>query len=234
MFSIITPLDSSRLAQFKVTKRAYDKFPQSKEFIIPTRNYKAVRDYLTVFNLMEDVKLLKYEWDEGFNCSMALNLGLGNARYQRVIITSPEVLPLTPVLEQFEALSNKNIIAQVFDESEDGGKIEHAGSPSLVNSSFRADSPAMYFLAVFNKIDLEKINGWDEEFMKGYAYEDNDFGERWLRAGLSFEVHDDIQGLHQYHKRSETIVGGTDINHRHFQENNAHGVIRPKNGLIKE
>jgi predicted glycosyltransferase involved in capsule biosynthesis len=71
---------------------------------------------------------------------------------------------------------------------------------SLVHKGFRDMTPAMYFLAMFNKRDIEAINGWDEAFMQGYAYEDDDFGQRWVRAGLPFQLREDIQGVHQYHQ----------------------------------
>jgi GT2 family glycosyltransferase len=89
----------------------------------------------------------------------------------------------------------------------------------------------MYFLAMFRKEDIEKINGWDEEFMKGYAYEDNDFGERWIRAGIPFEIRDEIKALHQYHPRGETIRGGMAVNMQQFHDNTDNGVTYCDKGL---
>lgn len=220
------PLDTNRLEQFKKTKRTYDKFRQKKEFIIPTRSYKAVKDYLQAFDLMKGVKLINYAHEEGFNPSKALNLAVNKSKYEQIIITSPEVIPLSPVLDQLEEVLGQNIVCQVFDEYEDGDR-----SFSLVNNHFRSENPGMYFLAMFNKSDIERINGWDEDFMKGYAYEDNDFGERWVRAGLPFVIREDIQALHQYHPRSETIPNGLEINRLKFEDNNAKGVIQCANGL---
>jgi len=176
--------------------------------------------------LMKDVKIVPYQTEEGFNPAKALNLGVRNAKYDQIIITSPEVKPLTDVLDQLEELKGKNIVCQVFDETENGDT-----SFSLVNHGFRSGSPAFYFLAMFNKADIEKINGWDEEFMKGYAYEDDDFGARWNRASLPFEIHEEIQAIHQYHPRSETIPDGAAINFSRFASNNEAGVIKCINGL---
>lgn len=225
MFSIIVPLDAIRLKQFKNTKRAYDKMKYRKEFIIPTRTESEVRPYLEKHKLMKDVTLIPYEIKVGFNCSKALNIGVRAAQYPNIIITSPEVKPTTEVLEQFSKKLGQNVIAQVFDQDLDGNL------SVLVSSIFRADTPAMYFLAMFNKEDIYEINGWDEEFLKGYAYEDNDFGERFVRAGLTFEVDEEIQAVHQYHPRGETIPGGTAINQQHYRDNTDNGVVRCKNGL---
>ena len=227
MFSIIIPLDANRLEQFKNTKRAYDAMPQKKEFIIPTRSEPELKIYFKKYGLDKDVRIFPYTTDAGFNCSKALNIGVRNAKYNSIIITSPEVKPVTPVLEQLEKLLGTNVLCQVWDENETGNI-----KGSLVNSHFR-NYPGMYFLAMFNKKDIKKINGWDEEFMKGYAYEDGDFGKRWLRAGIPFIMRDDIEGRHQYHPRFETIDGGARINRRRVEENDRLGIIRPKNGLKK-
>lgn len=227
MFSFVVPLDNNRLELFKNSKRLYDESPTVSEFIIPTRDELIVARYLDDNKLSTGVKLIPYTLDTpGFNCSKALNLGVRNAKYDSIIITSPEVRPISNVLKQFSKLVGKNVIAQVFDLDEKGEI-----TMSLVNFGYRSQNPAMYFLAMFNKADIQKINGWDEDFMLGYAYEDDDFGSRWLRAELAFEVHDEIQAEHQYHQRLETIAGGTDINHNKFNDNNTRGIVQAPNGL---
>lgn len=228
MFSIIAPMDTNRLQQFMVTKRVYDLMPEKKEFIIPTRSAMDVALFLENNNLMKDVRLIAYQVEQGFNPSKAFNIGVRAAKYDRIIITSPEVCPQTNVLAQLEELPGQNVICQVADENE-AKQIDAV----LVSTSFRADTPAYYFLGCFNKSDIEKINGWDEDFMKGYAYEDNDFGARWVRAGLPFVIRDDIRAVHQYHPRSETIPGGSMTNYNHYNDNTANNVIRCANGLEK-
>jgi hypothetical protein len=226
MFSIVAPIDSNRLEQFKNTKRVYDTMPEVKEFIMPTRSYEEVHDYLTRNRLMRDVRLIPYKHELGFNPSKAFNIGVRESKYDQIIITSPEVKPTSDVLEKLSECIGKNVVCSVSEADESGDNLT-----LLVGTGYRSDSPAMYFLAMFNKKDIEKINGWDEEFMKGYAYEDNDFGERWNRAGLPFIVRDDITAVHQWHPRSETIPSGLQINSVVFQNNNTQGVIKCKNGL---
>jgi len=227
MFSIITPMDTNRLEQFLNTKREYDKMPQVKEFIIPTRSIDKVRKFLKDNDLMKDVKLISYKLSPGFNCSKALNIGVRKAKYKQVIITSPEVRPEEGLLGKLEELIGANVLCHVSDEDEKGNLTP------LIMTGYRSGSPAMYFLAMFNKKDIEKINGWDEYFTKGYAYEDDDFGERWNRAGLPFMIRDDIRAIHQYHPRGETIVNGTSTNFLHYSDNNNNGIIWVENGLIK-
>lgn len=224
------PLDSNRLGQFKKTKRVYDRMTQEKEFVIPTRCAAELRAYFKRYRLGKGVRLIPYKHEVGFNCSKALNIGVRNARAESVIITSPEVMPMTPVLAQFEALLGTNVLCQVWDEDQ---YYSLRVRPLISSRLDKSRSPQMYFLALFNRTDIEKINGWDEAFMKGYAYEDCDFGARWVRAGIPFVVRDDIQGRHQYHPRGETILGGTQVNLQRFLMNNKAGIIQCKKGLYK-
>lgn len=225
MFSIVAPMDTNRLEQFKKTKLAYDEMPQKKEFIIPTRSKPDVVKFLKNNGLMKGVRVISYEHETGFNPSKALNIGVRNAKYDNIIITSPEVKPTIDVLAQLSECLDKNVVCQVSDQDVNGNLTV------LVSKIYRGENPGMYFLAMFQKKDIEAINGWDEEFMKGYAYEDNDFGERWVRAGLPFEIREDIQAVHQYHPRSETIPGGLTTNQQHYHDNTDAGIVVCANGL---
>jgi len=229
MFSIVMPMDLGRFKQFTETKHWYDAQPYEMEILIPTRSAARLIKFLEEHELSKNVRLLPYVHEKGFNPAKPLNLGVKNAKYDSVIITSPEILPTTPVLDQLSELIGKNVICQVFDQEQDG-----TIGMSLVNRNFRGDDPGMYFLAMFNKADIYEINGWDEAFMAGYAYEDNDFGARWVRAGLPFEIHEEIQAYHQWHPRGETIEGGAGHNYELFQDNNAQNVIKPVNGIVKQ
>jgi GT2 family glycosyltransferase len=156
------------------------------------------------------------------NPAMALNIGLGEAKNENVIITCPEVMPTTPVLAQFSQELGKNVLAQVFED----------GIP-LVSTTHRSEFPGLYFLAMYNKGEvIEKLNGWDEDFMAGTGWEDTDFGERFKRAGLSYTVRDDIQAIHQKHERNSNPFAS--VNQSTFNRNNDLRVIRAKNGLVKD
>lgn len=227
MFSIIMPMDTNRLEQFLHTKRAYDAMPEEKEFVIPTRSAPAVRAFLRQHRLLKDVRLAPYKFSPGFNPAMALNIGVRMAHYDQIIVTSPEVKPEPALLTKLEELKGANVLCHVSDEDDRGNLTP------LVMSGYRDASPAMYFLAMFNKSDIERINGWDEDFMKGYAYEDDDFGARWNRAGIPFMVRDDLRATHQYHPRGETIPGGTGVNFLRYSHNNDKGVIKCNNGIIQ-
>jgi hypothetical protein len=229
MFSLIFPFDMDRLCLFQKTLNKYKEYgvPDNTEFIIVTR-HKDMEEILMQLPEGLNYRIIQYTWDKStFNPSLALNLGVKNATYDNIIITCPEVLPISNVLQQLSILSGKNILCQCYDEAPDGSI-----SMSLVNSQFRSEHPGMYFLAMFQKEDIEKINGWDENFMNFYAHEDVDFGHRFNRAGLKFEMHDEIEARHQYHIRGD---GNSPLFYQgleHLNWNDTHNIIRPKMGMI--
>lgn len=223
-------MDADRFNLFANTKRVYDCMPRHKEFIILTRQIEQVSTYLTSHHLMRDVRLISYWYDNGFNPAHAFNLGVKLARYQTIIITCPEVRPMPDVLDKLSYRIGRNVVCQVWNLDPDGIPMM-----SLVNSQYRSSTPGFYFLAMFNKSDIQTINGWDERFMQGHSHEDEDFGNRWVRAGLPFEIADDIQADHQYHGLSgELVEGANEINMNLLEENNINGVTRCKNGLVYE
>lgn len=227
-FSIIMPMDAGRWREFTKTKRAYDAMSQTKEFVMPTRTYDEMYPYMKKHKLLKDVRLIPYTIEGAFNPAKALNIGARESKYDNLILTGPEVLPTTNVLEQLSQYEGQSIMCQCFDQDINGDL------SSMVNLDHKNWSPQPYFLAMFQKSSIEKINGWDEDFMIGHAWEDDDFGARWVRAGLPFTIKEEIQAIHQYHPRGETSPGGDARNNALYTRNNEQGVIRPKNGLVKE
>jgi len=191
--SIIVPMDKDRTPLFFKSLDAYNEYgiPEDVEFIIVSRTIT------TIGQSIYPLKLIRYEHKgEHFNPALALNIGVKSAKYDNIIITCPEVMPLTNVLSQLKRLKRGNYMCQVFDQTKQFKK-----GVSLVNSKYRCGTPSMYFLAMFKKEDLETINGFDEDFMQGLGYEDTEFGQRFVNAGLKFECKDYIKALHLYHKR---------------------------------
>ena len=193
-------MDTNRLLLWSKTMRSYHNkgYPAEVEFLIITRSQE-VQDYVQGSYHKEYCRVIRYELvGSDFSQAVALNIGIKNAKYENIIVTSPEVKPLTNVLHQLSLLPRSNYICQVFDEDEQGNT-----AFSLVNKNFRGETPAMHFLGCFKNEDLEYINGWSLDYIRGGgAYDDDDFGDRFMKAGLKFEVRDEIQAIHQYHPRN--------------------------------
>ncbi|MCK9439435.1 MAG: hypothetical protein WC188_04470 [Candidatus Caldatribacteriota bacterium] len=199
------------------------------EFIIVSRTIFNL-DFLKDLNL--DLKLINYVYDDsnGFAPSKAFNLGTLSALAGYICITSPEVIPITNVINQVFNLPKNNYICKCIDQNKDltNGMV-------LVDSNFRSNVPSMYFLAFYLKQNILDINGWDEEFMNGFSFEDDDFGNRFIRAGFNFSVRNDIIGLHQYHPRIDFSISDSEQkikrNREHFFNNNNQNIIKCRKGI---
>jgi len=227
--SMVIPCELPRLSLFRGALAKYKEFGfdslEELEIIVPTRT---IEDYNFYPEMTHLIKLIPYNWDGAFFCpSLALNLGVREAAFENILICSPEVVPETNVLEQFSKMERGNYLCQVFDLNQRGGR-----KRSLLKTRFR--NPGFYFLALYKKEDIEAINGWDEDFMQGNWFDDEDFGLRFLRAGLEFEFRRDIVGDHLWHPRTNNIPTGKRINKGLMDKNTRLKITRPANGLKKE
>ena len=221
--SFVFPCDKERLPWMMKTLEKYKQFGnlEGTEFILPSRVLSA-KD---VDGLGLNIRIVTYAWTGEFNPSMAFNVGVRAAAFDNIIISSPEVMPISDVVAELRKLERGNYVCQVFDEDVNGKR-----TISLVNKHMRGENPGMYFLALFRKEDILTINGWDENFMGGCAWEDNDFGERFVRSGAKFEILEYIHAEHKYHFRWYLNV---DRNKAIYEKNKADGIVRCKNGIEK-
>jgi hypothetical protein len=221
--SIVVPCDGARYDMFKTTYATYMAygFPDnlSYEFLLVSRTITDID--------LPNVRVINYTHDgEFFNPAKALNLGVVNSKFDTIFITCPEVKPVTNIIEQYLSSPIGNYICRAYDQSV-SGMIE-----DLVRTGLKDHIPSMYFLGIFKKQDILAINGWDEDFMKGFSWEDVDFGERFSRANLTHTVRDDMKVLHMYHARNY-INNGWEINWNVIQENIKNNVVQCKNGINK-
>jgi hypothetical protein len=239
---IILVDDLNRLNLFKKTFLTYLENNTNKknliEFIFLTRNEKLLleiskiyENYIEKYDNNKNIEFtkIKYIFNNifSFNPALALNLGVKNSKYNNIIITCPEVYLIRNIFSYIEKNGRNNYVFEVIDENQDG-----TDKLSLVCSGYRDLSPAMYFLACYKKEDIEKINGWDLKFMNGYAHEDVDFGERFVRANLEFKIIDGKWGRHQWHVRGNANSFWY-INYNILNENNKNKVIVCENGLLQ-
>ena len=193
--SVIVPCETDRVPLLEKSIEAYEKFgiPEDFEFIIVSRTIKPNQ-------LKFKHRLINYDWDltpNIFNPSLAFNLGVKAAKHDNIVITCPEVKPFTDCFRQLKNLPRGNYVCTVWDLNEKEERVQ-----PLVSKDYRTSHPGFYFLALYKKEDIETINGWDLNFMYGWAWDDNDFGERFARAHLPFEILNDVCAEHQYHKRA--------------------------------
>ncbi|NUQ66109.1 MAG: hypothetical protein HUU20_26910 [Pirellulales bacterium] len=226
-FSVVVPCEEDRLALFANTLRRYRELGLERyryEFVVPTRTLRSP-------GLLDDLqvrhRLVPYSHrGETINPSMALNLGVRHSQHETIVVQSPEVIAVSDVLGQFAALPEGNYVAQVWDLGPAGRRERRLAVPDFIEYTAGA-----YFLAQFRRADLAAINGWDEDFMGGYCFEDNDFGRRWHAAGLPVQLREKIVAEHQWHPRTSGITPGWKRNCRLYYRKKARGETWCRRGL---
>ncbi len=82
---------------------------------------------------------------------------------------------------------------------------------------------------------VTEIGGFDEEFMKGFWYDDDDFFLRLWQSGVNFTFSDDIHGVHIDHQRPtlDTMEGQVGISTNRRTMIRKHGSDHPWPALEK-
>ena len=91
------------------------------------------------------------------------------------------------------------------------------------------------FITCFPAKNCLDIGGFDENFMKGYWYDDDDFFLRMWRTGLDFVFDDSIHGTHLDHERPDlaTPDGQAGIRVNEMYMLRKHGTAQPWSNLLR-
>lgn len=63
---------------------------------------------------------------------------------------------------------------------------------------------------------VRRVEGFDEKFMDGFWFDDDDFFRRLWAEGIDFLFDDSIHGVHLHHDRPDLTEESIDINRRYF------------------
>ena len=189
-----------------------------------------------------DIKLFYREDKTGTNPAQPINISVKQASGETLVITNPETLPLTPILDQLDAAGvpqGSYMIAPCYSVSEEKQKII-AGldptKPSFVDDIRerlqmndrqavrdgddawyvppRLCPRALYFFAAMPRADFIDIGGIDEDYQMGYAWEDTDFINRLAMKGTQMSFLDGAVVLHQHHYTSPASEGAVALDRR--------------------
>lgn len=89
------------------------------------------------------------------------------------------------------------------------------------------------FIVCMPSEKVSEIRGFDEKFMDGFWYDDDDFFLRLWRSGVNFVFDDSIHGVHLHHERPvlNTHIGHEGINRNREYMLSKHGMIHPWQNL---
>ena len=158
------------------------------------------------------------------NPAVTLNVGVRAAVAPLIIMTPPECYPLTDTVRAAQeimrlgngGLRDACLIGKAMGQyEEDAGMVQKGkwlprtetelreGIPSnrlTVYASENVRRPVPFFIAL-RKQDHERLNGFDEEYVRGYAAEDTDYTTRLLKITAENLWDNRCTVLHQWHPR---------------------------------
>jgi GT2 family glycosyltransferase len=175
-----------------------------------------------------DAKVFRRTDKRGHNPAVPINASVQKASADIIVITNPEALPLTPVLNAVEqsapSISGAYLVSACYSLSESSQRVIDAldpTDPSFIESiskgirlipraaTFDGDdgwyehpaflSRGLYFFAAMPRKDFIAMGGIDEDFQEGSAWEDTDFIRRLVQRNTRMGYLEGAACLHQHH-----------------------------------
>jgi len=133
---------------------------------------------------------------------VAANAGLAAVTGEVMIYNPSDVIPAPGNLDilraHFAEQPASVLFGRVVESEPEKCKRQGDAGPVLQGSDC---TRPMTFLTAYPTATLKALNGWDEVFMEGVCYEDDDLAARLWKAGLDFVFDDRFHGVHQTHER---------------------------------
>lgn len=197
-YSLILPY-YKRLEQLEKTFESYWGFYKNRndyEIIL-------VEDYKNQLDLQEHHNLLNLigEWDclniirimrpeeLTYNPARAYNHGVNFAIGKFIILTSPEVVHKSDVLNQLD---------KYFEENPNNYYVGNCNSDVGFYQGGNVHK-CLHFISAISKENYWKAGGFNEEFSQGYAFEDNDWILRVYHSGIKVVEKPEILTYHISH-----------------------------------
>lgn len=189
--------------------------------------HNILRKILLDFRSVMPIQYLSYIEKEIYNPTPLFNMGVKASKGQYLVLTNPECLHTTDILrgldEEFEKDTNEYVVCGCLSVapkySFDDGKImidlnedfDHSKDFWYQHSAYL--NRLLHFCSAISKDTFLKIGGFDEEYAKGIAYDDDDFRETVLKNGVKIVPRDDLVVYHIQHDVSYQIDHGYLKNH---------------------
>lgn len=138
---------------------------------------------------------------DGADChgpSKSLNLGVSKAQGQFIILTSPEIRHEVDILAGLDGALADNPGQYVVCACQG---LDKKGKPAqwFQHSVHR---PARYhFCSAISRENYLRLGGFDESFATGYCFDDDDWRDTVLAAGVPVTQQDDLLTSHQWHEK---------------------------------
>lgn len=158
-----------------------------------------------------NIKHLLCSEKESFNPAGLYNFGCENSTGKIIVLTSPECYHEVNILEEFDKEFRRNRDIYVVcgcqaAKFEDGRFVFDRWYQHSLHIN-----RLLHFCTALTRENFYKIEGFDEEYSKGIAYEDDDFREKILNSELKVVLRDDLVVTHinhntEYQKSRQDLV----------------------------
>lgn len=164
-------------------------------------HHKLLNDIISRFKL--PIKLILNE-EFTYNPSVSFNLGVKNSNGEYIILTNPECYHESDVLKGFDEEENKEEVYIVCANK----SVVAISYTDKLNYHFREwfqhsvqCNRCLHHCACISEKNYLKINGFDEEYKKGIAFEDDDFVWNINKHKIPIIQRDDLITCHIAHNR---------------------------------
>ena len=189
------------------------------------------------------------------NPAVALNVAISAAQASFIMTSPPECYPLADNIRKARAIMNNGarkavLLGKAMGMPEEASELmENDGwMPENENQVYQRVHrrlmpvwaskekdvlrPIPFFMA-FRKEDHERINGFDEEYVRGYGGEDRDYVLRLKSAGAEPVWDDCCVVLHQWHPRIPGGPHGTDPGRPNWKRDGVKANLTHEPGSLK-
>jgi hypothetical protein len=148
------------------------------------------------------------------NPALGMNLAVKHASYDCIVKTDPECLPITDVIGAAQRLFSKDSLyffsVRMLNEGETNNfsmdNLRQTHPEDLYQSLERGrwyistqEKLPYWFGAIFSRDKFIEIGGIEEEYLKGFAAEDDSLAEMLQRNGVTWKWSDELKTLHMFH-----------------------------------
>ena len=157
----------------------------------------------------------------------AWNAGFAAATGDILMCISSEVVLDPEAVNQMRQLVDANTVVFGACHNSVATNLVVGAEPGLLTNSKMARP--LGFIVGMPAVVVGEIGGFDEDFMAGFWYDDDDFFLRMWQTGLNFRFEDAIHGVHLDHERPDlaTAAGQQKIQMNAGLMMRKHGTLHP-------
>ena len=170
-----------------------------------------IEKILEVLVLPFPVTYLRYTslhpWSNSpYHCpSFGLNLAIKHAKYDAILKVDPETYWVGPVLSNIPKLFHPDrvVVGVQFELSEEvTQRLIEGDEPEVLEGKAKTNSP----LLLFSKRRFLLVGGYDEEFMRGSGFEDDELVMRLAKSGAQVLEVPAFRAFHLWHETKRSYL----------------------------